>query len=117
MRTQRYYYPGLQVLLLGAVVGAVWLLLRRRAGRGSWLAYAGYVVLAGAYLYLLRPAPVGLVARPGAVLMAGPAAGGGVAEHRRRGRPPARAGPAGHLVPGALAGGHGLRAGRRPAGD
>ena len=65
------------MLLLGAVVWAVWLLLRRRPrpGRLLWTAYGAYVVLTGAYLHLLRPTPVGLVARPGTVLMAGPGAG------------------------------------------
>ncbi len=75
VRAQRYYYPGLQVLLAGAVLGAVGLGWRRRARPAAWLAYAGYVVLAGADLLALSPAPVGLVARPGAVLMAGPGAG------------------------------------------
>lgn len=76
VRAQRYYYPGLQVLLAGAVLGAVGLGWRRRRARpAAWLAYAGYVVLAGAYLFALAPAPVGLVVRAGAVLMAGPGAG------------------------------------------
>ncbi|WP_426060929.1 hypothetical protein [Hymenobacter sp. B1770] len=74
VQAQRYYYPGLQVLLGGAVVGAIWLLWRR-GPRRAWLAYAGYVGLLGAYLYFLRPNPAGLVARSGAVLMAGPSAG------------------------------------------
>ncbi len=74
VQAQRYYYPGLQVLLAGAVVAAVWLLWRR-AGRPAWLGYGLYVVGLGAYLHLLRPAPVGLVARPGTALMAGPGAG------------------------------------------
>ena len=74
VQAQRYYYLGLQVLLAAALVGAVWLLWRR-AGRGAWLGYALYVAGLGAYLHLLRPLPVGLVARPGAALMAGPAAG------------------------------------------
>ena len=73
---QRYYYPGLQALLAGAVVGLVFLLLRRsKAGSGWWAGLAGYALLTGAYLQLLRPAPAALVARPGAALMAGPAAG------------------------------------------
>ncbi|WP_375416059.1 hypothetical protein [uncultured Hymenobacter sp.] len=72
---QRYYYAGLQAMLAGVVVSIVFLLLRRRrAGPGWWAALAGYGLLAGAYL-LLRPAPAALVARPGAALMAGPAAG------------------------------------------
>ncbi|WP_156175955.1 hypothetical protein [Hymenobacter terrenus] len=74
VQAQRYYYPGLQVLLGGAVVSAVWLLWRR-SRREAWLGYAAYVALLGAYLHLLRPKPAGLVARPGAALMAGPSAG------------------------------------------
>ncbi|GAA3963384.1 hypothetical protein [Hymenobacter antarcticus] len=74
VQAQRYYYPGLQVLLGAAVVVAVWLLWRRSA-RGAWLGYAVYVAVAGIYLHFLRPKPVGLVARPGAALMAGPGAG------------------------------------------
>ena len=73
VQAQRYYYPGLQALLAGAVVGAMFLLLRRR-GRGPWVAYAAYLVLLAAYLHLLRPAPAGLVSRAGAALMAGPGA-------------------------------------------
>lgn len=73
VQAQRYYYPGLQVLLAGAVVGAVGLLLRRR-GRGPWVSFATYLVLLAAYLHLLRPAPAGLVSRAGAALMAGPGA-------------------------------------------
>ena len=73
VQAQRYYYPGLQVLLVGAVVFAVGLLLRRQ-GRGPWLAYAGYLCLLVVYLHLLRPAPAGLVSRAGAALMAGPGA-------------------------------------------
>ena len=75
VQVQRYYYPGLQALLAGAVIGAVWLLLRRRAGRGSWVAYFAYMALLVTYLHWLRPAPAGLVARAGAALMAGPGAG------------------------------------------
>jgi hypothetical protein len=76
VQAQRYYYPGLEALLGGAVVGIVLLLLRwRRAGRSAWLVYAGYLVAAGVFLQLLRPTPAGLVARPGAALMAGPGAG------------------------------------------
>jgi len=74
VQAHRYYYPGLQALLAGAVVGAVWLLWHR-AGRGAWLAYLVYVAGLGAYLHLLRPLPAGLVARAGAALMAGPGAG------------------------------------------
>jgi hypothetical protein len=73
VQAQRYYYPGLQVLLAGAVVGAVWLLWRR-SPRGAWLGYTGYVVLMGAYLHYMRPTPAGLVARSGAALMDGPGA-------------------------------------------
>ena len=74
VRVQRYYYPGLQGLLAGAVVGAIWLLWRR-GHRGAWLGYAAYVALLAGYLHALRPAPTGLVARAGAALMAGPGAG------------------------------------------
>lgn len=74
VQAHRYYYPGLQALLAGAVVGAVWLLWRR-TGRTAWLGYALYVGGLGAYLHLLRPLPTGLVARPGAALMTGPSAG------------------------------------------
>lgn len=72
----RYYYPGLQGLLTGAVVAAMLLLLRRgRSGRGTWLAYGAYLLGTGAYLVLLRPEPVGVVTRAGSALMAGPGAG------------------------------------------
>jgi tetratricopeptide (TPR) repeat protein len=72
----RYYYPALQGLLTLAVLLAVGLLLRRRrAGRGTWLAYGSYLLATGAYLYWLRPVPTGIVARPGVALMAGPGAG------------------------------------------
>ncbi|WP_166648167.1 hypothetical protein [Hymenobacter sp. UV11] len=72
----RYYYPGLQGLLMGAVVAAILLLLRRgRSGRGTWLAYAAYLLGTGAYLVLLRPEPVGVVTHAGSALMAGPGAG------------------------------------------
>jgi tetratricopeptide (TPR) repeat protein len=74
VQAQRYYYPGLQVLLVGAVVGAVWLLWRRGT-RGAWATYIAYVALLGGYLHFLRPSPVGLIARSGAALMAGPGAG------------------------------------------
>jgi hypothetical protein len=71
---QRYYYASLQALLAGAVVGAVVLgLRRRRVAPGWWAALAAHTLLTGLYL-LLRPAPAALVARTGAVLMAGPAA-------------------------------------------
>jgi hypothetical protein len=76
VQIQRYYYTGLQVLLGGAVVGIVWLLLRRhRARRRGWLAYFAYLLLTGAYLYWLRPTPAALVARAGAAIMGGPSAG------------------------------------------
>lgn len=72
----RYYYPGLQGLLSGAVLGAALLGLRRRPARpGAWLVYGAYLLATGAYLYGLRPRPTGIVARPGAALMAGPSAG------------------------------------------
>ena len=72
---RRYYYRGLQALLLGAVLGGIFLLLRRSAPRPWWLLYAAYVGLTGVYLNVLRPKAVGLVARPNAALMAGPSAG------------------------------------------
>ena len=76
VRILRYYYPGLQALLAGAVLAAVWLLMRRqRSGRAAWLGFGAYVLAVGAYLYWLPPAAAALVARPGAVLMAGPGAG------------------------------------------
>ena len=75
VQAARYYYPVLQGLLSGAVLGAALLLLRRRARRGTWLAYGGYLLATGAYLYGLRPAPTGIVARAGTALMAGPSAG------------------------------------------
>jgi hypothetical protein len=74
VQLQRYYYPGLQVLLGAAIVGAIWLLWRR-SGRGAWVGYAAYIGLLGAYLHFLHPKPAGLVARTGATLMAGPSAG------------------------------------------
>ena len=74
VQAQRYYYPGLQVLLAGAVVTVVGLLLRPQ-GRGPWVALGTYLVLLAAYLHLLRPAPAGLVSHAGAALMAGPGAG------------------------------------------
>lgn len=74
VQAQRYYYPGLQALLGAAIVAAVWLLWRR-GPRGAWVGYAAYVGVVGAYLHYLHPQPTGLVARPGAALMAGPGAG------------------------------------------
>lgn len=73
VQAQRYFYPGLQGLLAGAVAGAI-VLLWRRSPRGAWLGYTAYIALLGAYLHFLRPTPTGLVARPGAALMAGPGA-------------------------------------------
>jgi hypothetical protein len=76
VQVQRYYYPVLQGLLSIAVLVAVGLLLRRgRTGRAGWLAYGTYLLGTGAYLYWLAPAPVGVVSRAGAALMAGPGAG------------------------------------------
>ena len=74
VQAQRYYYPGLQVLLGGALIAAIWLLWRR-GQREAWLGYVAYLVLLGAYLHYLQPKPAGLVARSGAALMAGPSAG------------------------------------------
>ena len=73
VQAQRYFYPGLQALLAGAVVGAI-ALLWRRSPRGAWLGYAAYIALSGIYLHFLQPMPTGLVARPGAALMDGPGA-------------------------------------------
>jgi hypothetical protein len=76
VQAQRYYYPGLQGLLTIAVLLAIALLARRqRVKPGAWLAYGAYLLGVGAYLGLLRPAPVGVVTRAGAALMAGPGAG------------------------------------------
>jgi hypothetical protein len=76
VQAQRYYYPGLQGLLTGAVVVAILLLLRRgRSGRSTWLAYGAYLLGTGAYLVLLRPEAVGVVTHAGSALMAGPGAG------------------------------------------
>lgn len=77
MRVQvmRYYYPVLQGLLSVAVLAAVWLLLRRRMGQGTWLAYGLYLLATGAYHHWLRPVPTGIVARRAVALMAGPGAG------------------------------------------
>ena len=36
VQAQRYYYPGLQMLLAGAVVGAMWLLWRRGRQAPGW---------------------------------------------------------------------------------
>jgi tetratricopeptide (TPR) repeat protein len=72
---RRYYYRGLQLLLLGAVASGIGLLVRRPRNRYWWLTYAGYLGLTGLYLNLLLPGRVGLVARPHAALMAGPSAG------------------------------------------
>ena len=76
VQAARYYYPGLQGLLSGAVVLTSGLVLRRRrTGRGAWLALGAYLLGTGAYLVLLRPGPVGIVTTAGAALMAGPGAG------------------------------------------
>ena len=76
VQAQRYYYPGLQVLLTAAVVAALVFWLRRgRRRRSTWLAYAAYLLGTGAYLLVLRPVPVGVVTHAGAALMAGPGAG------------------------------------------
>lgn len=76
VQAQRYYYPGLQGLLTVTVLLAIVLLVRRqRVKPGAWLAYAAYLLGTGAYLGLLRPAPVGVVTRAGSALMAGPGAG------------------------------------------
>jgi hypothetical protein len=74
VQAQRYYYPGLQVLLGGAVFGAIWLLWRR-GQRGAWIGYAAYLALLGAYLHWLRPTPAGLVARSGAAWLSTAAMG------------------------------------------
>ncbi|HEX8424748.1 SH3 domain-containing protein [Hymenobacter sp.] len=73
---RRYYYFGLQALLLGAVVGGTLLLVRRRqVTRGWWVAYGLYLVLTAVYLNLLGTERAALVVRPRAALMAGPSAG------------------------------------------
>ena len=73
---RRYYYPGLQGLLIGAVAGGMVLLLRRRRlSRGWWVSYGIYLLLAGFYLHKFGPERAALVARPHAVLMSGPSAG------------------------------------------
>lgn len=73
---RRYYYFGLQGLLLGAVVGGTLLLVRRqRITRGWWVAYGSYLVLTVVYLNLLGTERAALVVRPRAALMAGPSAG------------------------------------------
>jgi hypothetical protein len=76
VQAQRYYSPGLQGLLTGAVLLAIGLGLRRqRTKPGAWLAYGAYLLGTGAYLTLLRPEAVGVVTHAGAALMAGPGAG------------------------------------------
>ncbi|PJJ61052.1 tetratricopeptide repeat protein [Hymenobacter chitinivorans] len=72
---RRYYYTGLQGLLLGAVLAGVFLLVRHRASRFLWLSYGLYLLGVGFYLNFLRPSTIGLVARPHAALMGGPSAG------------------------------------------
>ncbi len=76
VQAQRYFYPGLQGLLGGAVVLGIGLLLRPgRRRRGAWLGYGAYLLGTGAYLTLLRPGPVGIVTSDGPALMTGPSAG------------------------------------------
>jgi tetratricopeptide (TPR) repeat protein len=76
VQVQRYYYPVLQGLLSISVLLAVGLLLRRgRTGRNGWMGYGFYLLVVGAYLWLLQPVPTGVIARPGTALMAGPGAG------------------------------------------
>ncbi|WP_191906356.1 hypothetical protein [Hymenobacter baengnokdamensis] len=76
VQAQRYYYPGLQALLSGAVLAAIILLVRgQRTRRGAWLGYGAYLLGTGAYLVLLRPEPVGVVTHAASALMAGPGAG------------------------------------------
>lgn len=73
---RRYYYFGLQGLLIGAVVsGTLLLVRRRRITRGWWVAYGSYLVLTAVYLNLLGTERAALVVRPTAALMAGPSAG------------------------------------------
>ena len=73
---RRYYYLGLQMLLLGAVVGGTLLLVRRqRVERGWWVAYGTYILLTGIYLNLLGTERAALVVHPRAALMTGPSAG------------------------------------------
>ncbi|GAA4012769.1 hypothetical protein GCM10022408_26940 [Hymenobacter fastidiosus] len=72
---RRHYYQGLQLLLIGAVVGAMLLVVRRRLGRQWALPYSVYLGLVGSYLNLLQPGQAGMVARSHAPLMAGPSAG------------------------------------------
>lgn len=73
---RRYYYLGLQGLLLGAVVGGTLLVVRRqRVQRGWWVTYGVYLLLTGVYLNLLGTERAALVVRPRAALMAGPSAG------------------------------------------
>lgn len=73
---RRYYYLGLQGLLIGAVVGGTLLIVRRQhVGRGWWVTYGAYVLITGVYLNLLGTERAALVVRPRAALMAGPSAG------------------------------------------
>ena len=73
---RRYYYFGLQVLLLGAVVAGTLLFVRRhQTTRGWWVTYGVYLLLTGVYLNLLGTERAALVVRPRAALMAGPSAG------------------------------------------
>ncbi|WP_460612426.1 SH3 domain-containing protein [Hymenobacter seoulensis] len=73
---QRYYYRLLQGMLAAAVAAGTLLLVRRRtADRAWWTAYGVYLVSVAAFVNLLGPSKVGLVARPRVPLMAGPSAG------------------------------------------
>jgi hypothetical protein len=76
VQAQRYYYPVLQGLLSAAVLLAIVLLLRRQKAKpGAWLAYGAFLVGTSAYIWQLRPEPVGVVTRTGTALMGGPGAG------------------------------------------
>ncbi|WP_022826129.1 SH3 domain-containing protein [Hymenobacter norwichensis] len=73
---RRYYYLGLQALLIGAVVGGTLLIIRRQhITRGWWVTYSVYLLLTGVYLNLLGTERAALVMQPRAALMAGPSAG------------------------------------------
>ena len=77
VRSQAYYYPILEVLLLVAVLGAgALLLLRRRpTPRPLWAGFAAYLGLLGLYLHLLAPrhgGPVGAAQGPPSWLVPAP---------------------------------------------
>ncbi|UOG73483.1 hypothetical protein MTX78_15265 [Hymenobacter tibetensis] len=73
---RRYYYLGLQILLIGAVIGGTLLVVRRhQVTRGWWVTYGSYLLLTAVYLNLLGTERAALVVRPRAALMAGPSAG------------------------------------------